>query len=94
MIENIDVQDVITLDDNKEYVVAGKAVYDDIDYLHLVNVDDLSVKFAAIADNKAIILRNNEDRELIEELTPLFIKSTSDALTQLFNDNEELNTEE
>ena len=88
MIENISVQDVIELNDNKEYVVAGKAVYNNVNYLHLVNIEDLSVKFAAIYDNNAIILRNKEDRKLIDELTPMFLESTSKALAQLVNDKE------
>ncbi len=88
MIENISVQDVIKLNDNKEYVVAGKAVYNNINFLHLVNVDDLSIKFAAISGNNAIILKNKEDRKLIDELIPLFLKSTYQSFAQSVKDNE------
>ena len=82
MTKNINVQDVIKLNDDKEYVVAGEAVYNNINFLHLVNVEDLSIKFAAISDNKVIILKNKEDRKLIDELIPLFLKSTYKAFAQ------------
>ncbi len=88
MIENIEVQDVITLDDDKEYVVAGKAVYDNVNYLHLVNIEDFSVKFAALSDDKVIILKNKEDRNLIDELTPQFLDSASKAFAQLVANKE------
>lgn len=83
MIDKINVHDVITFENNKEYMVAGKALYNNVNYLQLVGVEDFTIKFAAVTGNKAIILKNKEDRKLINALIPLFLESASKAMMKL-----------
>ncbi len=83
MLEKIDVQDTIVLDDDKKYLVVGKALYNEVNYLYLVSPSDYSIEFVALADNKVIILNKETDKPLINLLTPLFTKSTSDYYMDL-----------
>ena len=89
MIDKIDVQDTIKLDDNKEYLVAGKALYENVNYLFLVNVKEYTMKFAALTGNQLIILNNEKDQSLIEKITPMILKSTSDSYKELLENDEE-----
>ena len=45
------------------------------------------MEFAALSDNKAILLNKDTDKPLIEILIPLFIKSASTQYTKLFSNN-------
>ena len=88
MIDKIDVHDTITLDDNKKYLVAGKALYNNVNYLFLVNTDEYSMKFGAVSGNQLIVLDNKKDKVLIEALTPLFLESVSKVYADLIKNNE------
>lgn len=83
MIDQVDVHDTITLDDNKKYLVVGKAVYNNVNYLYLINIDEYSMKFGAVTGNKLIVLDNKKDKALIETLTPLFLESISKIYADL-----------
>lgn len=72
---NIEMRDTITLDDNKEYLVVGKANYKNTDYLFLIETEELTLKFAALADTKVLLLNNKTDKALIGELFPLFAQN-------------------
>ena len=76
-LDNIELQDIITLDNNIDYIVLGKAKLDEIDYLYLLNNEDYSMNFAAIADNQIVMLDNKEDKMLINSLLPMFLDSIS-----------------
>ena len=65
---NIEISDIITLDNNKKYIVTGIAEYEKVNYLYLLNDDDYSMAFAAIKGNKILLLNNKEDKILINEL--------------------------
>ena len=73
--EGIEISDIITLDDDKEYMVSGKACYGKINYLYLINKDDYSMAFAAVSGNDVILLDNKNDKAIIDELIPLFLQS-------------------
>lgn len=67
---NIDVKDILTLSDKKEYVVVSKALYDGKEYLYLIDINnDSNFKFCYI-DNDEVVESNN--KELNTKLIPLF----------------------
>jgi hypothetical protein len=75
--EIIDISDTITLDDDKEYVVTGKTLYDDLEYVSLLNTKDYSMKFGVLVEDQIVMLDNEEDKEIIERLLPLLLQSIS-----------------
>lgn len=88
MIDQIDVHDTLTLDDNKKYLVVGKALYNNVNYLSLINTDEYIVKFVAVTGNQLIVLDNKKDKVLIEELIPLFVDSVSKIYADLFKNSD------
>lgn len=84
---NIEMRDTITLDDNKDYLVVGKANYKDTDYLFLIELEELTLKFAALAGSQVLLLNNKTDKALIGELFPLFAQN----IQYEFNKNGEEN---
>ena len=40
---NINSSDILTLDNNNEYVVVSKIVYNESEYIYLVNINDNSI---------------------------------------------------
>ena len=87
-VENIEIQDIITLSNNIDYIVLGKAKFDDIDYLYLLDNDNYTMNFAAITDNQLVMLDNKEDKALINTLIPLFLNNISkNVLDDLENTN-------
>ena len=76
--EIIDISDTITLDDDKEYVVTGKTLYDDLEYVSLLNTKDYYMKFGVLVEDQIVMLDNEEDKEIIERLLPLFMKNIQD----------------
>jgi hypothetical protein len=84
---NIDLGDTLTLDDKKDYIVAGKTNYNKVNYLYLVNNTDYDMVFAAITNNKLIILNKKEDIILIDKLIPLFLQSVTDLYIKLKENN-------
>ncbi len=75
--EIIDISDTITLDDDKEYVVTGKTLYDDLEYVSLLNTKDYYMKFGVLVEDQIVMLDNEEDKEIIERLLPLLLQSIS-----------------
>lgn len=81
--ETIDIKDVITLDDDKKYFVTGKTIYDDLEYLALFNTEDYSMKFGVLVEDQLVVLDNKEDKEIINELVPLFLQSITEEYIKL-----------
>ncbi len=80
---NIDIKDTVTLEDNIEYVVAGKVNYQEKNYYYLVATEDSSnLKFCSLKDETSNILIISEDTELNKNLLPLF----SDQAEVLINE--------
>lgn len=67
-------QDILTLNDDNEYVVASKAIYNDAEYIYLVDINDsTNIKFMEIEKDGSLTQLDSEiDIELINVLTPLF----------------------
>ena len=69
--------DILTLEDNNEYVVVSKVTYDDANYLYIVDLNDVkNIKF--VKENNDEVLEIS-DKDLISELIPLFIEDTDAA---------------
>ena len=73
--EIVDINDTITLDDNKEYFVTGKVLYDDLEYISLFNPLDKSMEYGVLVENQIVLLNKDTDKEIIDNLLPLFLKS-------------------
>ena len=83
--EIIDISDTITLDDDKEYVVTGKTLYDDLEYVSLLNTKDYYMKFGVLVEDQIVMLDNEEDKEIIERLLPLLLQSVSQEYLKVVN---------
>lgn len=74
----IDVKDVLTLEDDKKYVVVSKIDYENKVYFYLVGVEEITdVKFGYI-DNDEFVEIN--DKELVTKLLPHFYKDVKKNL--------------
>lgn len=68
----IKIKDILTLDDNNEYVVISKIKHENKNYYYLLDRNNLkNVKFC-YEDNEELVEIN--DKELITKLLPLFVK--------------------
>lgn len=65
--------DVLTLEDNKEYVVAATTVLSDIVYVYLIQENDYS-NFMFCSYDQVDGLYEVDDDELLEELIKIFNK--------------------
>ncbi len=83
--EIIDISDTITLDDDKEYVVTGKTLYDDLEYVSLLNTKDYYMKFGVLVEDQIVMLDNEEDKEIIERLLPFLLQSVSQEYLKVVN---------
>ena len=77
---NIDIKDVITLDGKEKYVVSSKTNYKNRIYYLLVNENDMSdVKICYEKGSDNILLESN-DKDINQNLLPLFLKASSKAI--------------
>ena len=77
---NIEVKDLVTLDNDIEYIVTSKTTYEDNIYYYFVNNKD-SNDFKILRlnkDNNKLIEFDNPD--LIKKLLPLFVKETLNSI--------------
>ncbi len=63
--------EILTLEDNKEYVVAASTVLDDINYVYLMDSADYS-NFMFCAFDETDGLYEVEDAELLDKLLQIF----------------------
>ena len=74
----IDLKDVLTLEDDKKYVVVSKIDYENKVYFYLVGVEEITdVKFGYL-DNDEFVEIN--DKELVTKLLPHFYKDVKNNL--------------
>ena len=67
----IDIRDILTLDDNNEYVVVSKILYEDRIYYYLVDKkDNANLKFCYEKGDNLVELN---DKVLVTKLLPLFL---------------------
>lgn len=75
---NIEVRDVITLNNDKEYVVCSKAFYEGKNYYYLVDKNDpTNLMFCYEEKNELVEL---QDKELTTQLLPLFYENGKQIL--------------
>lgn len=82
---NIDIKDVITLDDNNEYVVVNKVNYNDKNYYYLIDMEDSENLMFCYEDNGDLV--EVKDKELTAKLLPLFLEKSNDIINELMKEN-------
>ena len=79
----IDIKDVITLDDDNEYVVVSKVEYEDKIYIYLLDKNtNTNVKFC-YQDNDELVELN--DKDLVTRLLPLFYETAKSEFKNIEN---------
>lgn len=67
--------DVIVLDDSKQYVVVEQIIYENNRYAYLCELGNLSnIKFVQIEDNNMVSIIGKDETVLLEKLIVLFSK--------------------
>ncbi len=74
----MEIKDVITLDDNNEYIIASKVNYDGKNYYYLVDVNKPENLMFCYEDNEDLV--ELKDKKLTTELLPLFYEASKDLL--------------
>ena len=70
----IEKKDILTLEDNKEYVVVSKVLYENTNYFYIVDIDNIeNFKFVKIENDDLLEIK---DKDLATKLIPLFINDT------------------
>lgn len=78
---SIDIKDIITLSDEKNYVVVSKIDYDEDIYYYLTDVDDnVNTKFLVQNKERSESLLEVKDAELLQKLFPMFLKKTKESI--------------
>jgi len=79
---NIDIKDMLTLSDKNSYVVVSKAKFEKHVYYYLIDKNNNeNIKFCVEkAENNSLI--EVEDKKLIQQLLPFFLKAASKAITK------------
>lgn len=76
------VQDVITLQDDKKYMVMSKAIEAGVSYMFLMNIDDdKDFKFCNLDENKKLFEIKNQDK--ITEIAPLLYKNLLEEIEKI-----------
>ena len=71
-----EISDVVTLDDDKDYVIANTAKYLNQEYALLVNVENKKiVMYAKINNDTFTIIDKDNNKTLIEELNKLMFNN-------------------
>lgn len=69
-------KDILTLDDDNEYVVVSVVKYDNKEYIYLVDIhNNANMKFCEIESDGSISIIDNTEKELIDKLVSLFYDS-------------------
>lgn len=77
----INVKDSLVLDDDNEFVVVGKATYNNIEYYYILDkYNNSNYKFCYL-DNEELV--EIEDEELTKILLPLLLDSAKEEIENL-----------
>ena len=78
----IEIKDTIILSDGNSYVVVSKTNHHDNTYYYLIDRDNIeNIRFCVEkTDNNSLI--EIHDKNLIQQLLPLFVESTTSAITK------------
>lgn len=72
----ININSIITLSDNRNYIVISKATINTYNYIYIVDQNNYSnSKFGKIVNNKIIIVDNNEE---LKKIIPILNKNIED----------------
>ena len=82
---NIEIKDVITLDDNNEYVVVSKALFEGKTYYYLVDIDRPNNLMFCYEDNNELV--ESVNKELNTNLLPLFYEASKNMISEVMSDN-------
>lgn len=56
---NVEKNDILTLSDNVKYLVVSKVMYEDFEYLYLVDIiDNFNMKFVKYENNELLKIEN------------------------------------
>lgn len=70
----IDIKDIVTLDDNNDYIVVSKLNYQEKTFYYLLDIyNDENIKFCYENNREFVEI---EDKNLITNLLPLFLQVT------------------
>lgn len=79
--------DVIVLDDLKEYVVVSKVNHKGSDYIFIIEVNNTSnYKFAEVEDGEISVIEADE-QELLDEIIPLFGLDAQKTIEKITSEN-------
>ena len=79
---NIDIKDTVTLSDDNSYVVVSKVIYEGSTYYYLLDRNNQeNIKFCVENSVNSSFLEV-DDTELIQRLLPLFVESSTKAITK------------
>ena len=79
----IEIRDVITLDDNNEYVVASIANYENKKYYYLIDINNHQNILFCYEENETLV--ESIDKDINTKLLPLFYKNGKDILEEYNN---------
>lgn len=72
---------LLTLEDNKKYVVIDSILYDEKNYIYMVNLEDQKEQLIALVSKKNddikvdnLDYQAEENKELIKDLATMFVK--------------------
>jgi hypothetical protein len=76
------IKDLITLEDNKEYIITSIAKYENNDYFYLVDINENeNVKFCElILNNGTVGLLEIIDDELLSHIVPILYSNIKDEI--------------
>ncbi len=69
----INIKDILTLDDNNEYVVISKINYDNKNYYYLLDKNSNDNPKFCYEDNDELV--ETDDKDLTTKLLPLFVEA-------------------
>ncbi|MBQ7140771.1 MAG: hypothetical protein IJO32_04645 [Bacilli bacterium] len=81
---NVNINDILTLDNDMEYIVCSKIDYNNDDYLYLININNnLDFKILKYNKNTETLIEVNSEK--IQVLLPLFYKVGIKNFNDLIN---------
>ena len=84
---NIEIKDIITLSDTRNYVVCSRTEYQGIIYFYLIDLENNeNIKFVRekqTGDKTTVI--EVEDKDLLQQLLPLFFENSKHILNEIEN---------
>lgn len=82
---NINIKDVVTLNDDNEYVVASKTNYEGKTYYYLVDINKPENLMFCYEDTNELV--ESIDKELNTKLLPLFYEASKHIANEILNNN-------